>query len=285
MTNGFEVRRPRTRAEALELLARPNAAAWVVAPRPDLLWGTEVATWVDLSLLGLDSIQEQADGRFCLGAATSLQQIATDPLLAKRTHGMLARVACQVAPESIRNLATVWGALQARQGSPEFLLALLVLEAEMHLLAGGEVPRAIRLSDYLVSETNTQGDLLLDVTCRSFPEAGCVWALERVARTPRDEAIVAALVYLEVIEGIVRGIRLALAGAAPRPVRVEAAEQLLADQVLGAEAIEQAARVAAEHSAPVGDFRGSVEYRRAMVSVVIRRALQNAWKRVENSSR
>jgi carbon-monoxide dehydrogenase medium subunit len=102
-------------------------------------------------------------------------------------------------------------------------------------------------------------------------------ALERVARAPRDLPIVAAAARLEVAGGVCRAARLALAGAGPRPQRWPAAEDLLQGQPLSEGLLAQAAQTA-EAANPVGDFRGSAEYRRAVAVPLARRALAAAWR-------
>ena len=66
---------------------------------------------------------------------------------------------------------------------------------------------------------------------------------------------------------------------APVCLRVEEAERLLADQPAAAASFEQAAQAAAAAARPIDDVRASVEYRRAMVAVIVRRALERALQR------
>jgi carbon-monoxide dehydrogenase medium subunit len=72
-------------------------------------------------------------------------------------------------------------------------------------------------------------------------------------------------------------VRIALGGAAPRPIRAMAAEAVLAGQLLDEEIIGQAARVAAQaDAAPQDDQRASADYRRHLVAVLTERALADA---------
>jgi CO/xanthine dehydrogenase FAD-binding subunit len=54
---------------------------------------------------------------------------------------------------------------------------------------------------------------------------------------------------------------------------------LLTGQALDEDTISAAAARAAQLVQPIGDFRGSAEYRRAMVAVLSERALHEAWVR------
>ena len=90
--------------------------------------------------------------------------------------------------------------------------------------------------------------------------------MERVARTPRDEAIVAAVAVMEVEGGVCRRVRLALGGAGLQPSRVRSVEITLAGQRLTAPLIDEAAEAAVNptHNAAESSSRrmsSSVPYR------------------------
>ncbi|HAJ35148.1 MAG TPA: hypothetical protein DCL15_05595, partial [Chloroflexi bacterium] len=92
-------------------------------------------------------------------------------------------------------------------------------------------------------------------------------ALARVARTPLDQAIVAAV---SVVAG--QTARVAVAGASPLPFVVETT-------VDGAPAVvtDRLAAMVTSQTAPVGDYRGSADYRRQMADVLARRAVAAAF--------
>jgi carbon-monoxide dehydrogenase medium subunit len=106
-------------------------------------------------------------------------------------------------------------------------------------------------------------------------------AYAAVARTPRDRPIVCAVARMELAKGIAANVRLALGGVASVPVRANGAEQLLERKSLASDRIAAAAEKAAAETAPMGDFRGSAEYRREMAQVLSRRALSAAAERAQ----
>jgi len=71
-------------------------------------------------------------------------------------------------------------------------------------------------------------------------------------------------------------VRIVLAAVAPTPLRAVAAEAALRHRFVDAASIAAAAEAAAAEARPIGDVRGSAEYRREMVGVLTRRALQQA---------
>jgi carbon-monoxide dehydrogenase medium subunit len=69
-------------------------------------------------------------------------------------------------------------------------------------------------------------------------------------------------------------LRIVLGAVAPTPIRARRAEDLLRGRAPTAELIAQAAKAAADESRPISNVRASAEYRREMVEVLTRRALQ-----------
>ena len=59
------------------------------------------------------------------------------------------------------------------------------------------------------------------------------------------------------------------------------AEHVLVGSAAGVEAIEEAARVAAEVVDPISDIHGSADYRRRLANAMTRRALQDAVGRLK----
>jgi carbon-monoxide dehydrogenase medium subunit len=66
------------------------------------------------------------------------------------------------------------------------------------------------------------------------------------------------------------------------PIRARNAEEALLSQPIDGQMVEDAARLAAEKDArPIDDIRGSANYRRAMVQVLVRRALEQVAREVK----
>jgi carbon-monoxide dehydrogenase medium subunit len=82
-----------------------------------------------------------------------------------------------------------------------------------------------------------------------------------------------------VVEG-----RLAITAVSPVCIRVPAAERALADGEPSDELFAAAAAHAAAAAKPIDDVRASADYRRAMVDVISRRALERAVTRAREAS-
>ena len=246
--------RPKDLAAAQAALRQPGAAPLMLGPRVPAEPFAAMDTAVDLSLLDLATIRQDGEGMH-IGALTPLQDVADSSQLESLAGGILPEAAGLTAHLGLRHLATLGGSLSW----PDIAVALLALDAAV--VTQGAQKRETRLAEFQAAE----GELILEV--KFSAQTGAGGALARVARTPRDEAIVCAA---EVTTKYTA--RVAVAGASPQPfVRSSPITnnqlQSLVDGVISA-------------THPIGDYRASAVYRRTMAGVLARRALAEAWKRV-----
>jgi CO/xanthine dehydrogenase FAD-binding subunit len=234
---------------------------------PDPLFAHAEAV-VDLRALPLNNMRVEKDEIY-LGALVDLQSMVKSTTLAAVADGILGEAAALAAHFGLRNLATIAGAIDgatdAPPGPPEVLLALLAMGAEVTTLAHGD--RRTPLVSYRPAKEDALCEIILPI---GAPMRG---ALARVARSPLDQAIVAAAAVVTPAAA-----RVAVAGTSPAPFVVEA--QTGAEPAATVVALIDAV---AAHSAPQGDYRGSAAYRRAMAEVLARRALTQAFSNEANS--
>ena len=278
-TQPREFYRPADWPSALSALDRPDrsAAPLVTAPRVPAEPYAGVNAVVDLSRLDLAQIK-QTNATIALGGLVALQDLVDAPWQRDPALGILSEAAHLAAHAGLRRLATVAGVLSARSGPPELLLALLALDTVVVLRRHGPSERELPLADLLRLESMPAGEVITAVTF-ARPSAQAAGALARVARTPRDEAIVAAAAVLVVEGGICTRAALSLAGAGVAPRRTAAAEAVLEGQTLSAALLAKAAAAAAAGLTFASDLRGRADYRLAMAAVVARRCLATAWER------
>ncbi len=251
-----EYHRPTDRESAAYLLSRTHTTTRPIflGPRPVAL---DEQTWeaaVDLSRLGLAFIKRVADGGFRIGALTPLQDIVTSPDLQQYAGGLLSRGARFAGHLGMRNVSNLGGVLTTVGGAPELRLALLVLDYQ---------------------PVSAEGF----ITELRLPAQTLVTSLERVARTPLDEAIVAVAVGLQPRDSVIAQARLAVSGISKYPIRVEAAEAILTAQKPTPNLIDKVAAAVVSAADPdYSDYRGSAEYRREIAAVLTRRAVETAWQ-------
>jgi CO/xanthine dehydrogenase FAD-binding subunit len=238
---------------------------------------------VDLQGLGLDGIGLH-DGALHIGAMATRTALAQDENARQIYDGLLGRAAHLWSGSVQRNRATVGGALAVSAPDDALIAALLVCDASVQLYASDGF-REIPLPDFLPRRAELLGSPALIVEVKApVPAAGAGAGLATVARTPADSPIVLAAATLEAEGGRCVSARLALGGVAPTAVRLAEVEDMLAGHSDSAELIGAVAARVGDLMVPLGDFRGSAEYRRAMAVVLSRRAMHDAWTALTSRS-
>ena len=264
----LEYQRAATAAQAVQWLHRSDVvtAPLLIPPRlPDDAF-PQAAAVIDLQALGLDYVIASGDA-VRIGALAPLQALVESPASQGLANGVLAQAAYLSAHLGLRNLATVAGAVTGvdggQAGPPEVLLALLALGAEA--VVQGDAVRRAPLASYQPSSD----ELLIELSVARLAGAG--GGLARVARTPLDWAIVAAVAVVTTVTA-----RVAVAGASPQPIVAEAEVAGKASSIVSRLAGAVDARVQPLDDAH-SNARGSADYRRAMARALTHRALEQAF--------
>ena len=264
---------PRSVPEAIGLLQRHG---------PDLLvmaGGTVVMPLVNegLSLpervmslrgTGLDEIAV-TDGMLRIGATVTLTQV-----LRQDAVPLLREAVEHTASWAVRNMATIGGNLFTPPPGGDVAVALLALDARVRIAGpGGE--RALPIGEFQTGFMTTAlaaDELLAGIDVPTAArETAFIKLGRRAANTP---AVVTVAVALRREGGRVVEARIALGAAGPHPIRARGAETASFGSSRGEAALEAAAAAAMADSRPFTDAVASEWYRRRMVGVVVRRALE-----------
>lgn len=235
MANVLNYHRPESLDVALALLERPQRTL-VLGGGSNLVPSLSGAPTdvVDLQSLGLRGICH--DGPLlALGAMSTFADLASCLELPAGVRDLARRE----APSTLRTLATVGGLVASRDPDSELLAALLVMKASVTTVT--TAGRRSKPLAVVMAEGIANGEIILAVTVD--PSATVVSA--RTVRTGMDRAIV-AVVGARSSDGT---ITLAATGAASTPVIFSDASSLK----------------------PVGDFRGSAQYRLQLAAVLCTR--------------
>ena len=122
-----------------------------------------VQTAIDLSGLGLDTIEERDDA-FVIGSMVTLRQLETHPGLDAYTDGAVKEALRHIVGIQFRNGATVGGSLFGRYGFSDVLTLFMTLDAEVELYKGGVIPVSV------FAEMSYDRDVLVRVIVKKKPE-------------------------------------------------------------------------------------------------------------------
>jgi carbon-monoxide dehydrogenase medium subunit len=287
----FELERPRSLAEAVELLAHREGAMAKAGGTDLLVWMKKHAIRPEV-LVDLTGIPELKGLSFDpleglrIGALTTLNELAEDDH-ARRLYPVLVQAALSHSDPLIRNRATAIGNVCSSVPSGDLIPSFLVQEAILRIVGpGGE--REVPMGDFIVGPRRNvleRGEILVSALFPppEGPSAGCYLKLGR--RNALDLAQV-GVACLAVDGPAGRRWRLAFGAVAPRPVRATAAEEMLAGVLRPDEALLARVSEAAVGSVdPITDVRASREYRLAQVGELTVRAVRICAETMGEGSR
>lgn len=278
-----EYHRPNNFREAAWLLSRFGKKAKVIAGGTDLLVKkpSEVECLVDVASLDLDYIRKDEDG-IHIGAATTLDSIENSPILSPGVYAVLSEAASNVATPTVRNMATIGGNICNASPAADLTLALMALDANLRTV-GLNGSRILPIGNFFedVNKTKLEEDeLLVEVQIPlSSENTGASFMKLRHHQTSVDIAIVNVAAKLTCSDDLCEVARIALGAVAKTPIYAKKAEELLTRKKLDEKLIQKAAETAAEEAKPIDDLRASAGYRKRMVWVLVKRALEVSVRR------
>lgn len=248
-------------AEAYELNQKKSACVL-----GGMIWlkmgNRNVSTAIDLSGLGLDTVQELED-EYVIGCMTTLHDLEINKSLDAFTQGALRESLRHIVGVQFRNCATVGGSIFGRYGFSDVLTLFLAMDTWVDLYQAGRVP----LAEFVKMKKDR--DILQAVIVKKIP-LKTVYLSQR--NTETDFPVLTCAVSL--IGEQPRTVIGARPGCA---MVVEDKEDFLYGFTeMSKKEKTEAARRFSEYAAanvPVGsNMRGSGEYRRLLTEVLTRRA-------------
>lgn len=263
----FRYARAESTAHALDLLSEHGTDAKLLAGGQSLLPVLKMrlahpAVLIDLSRVAELSYVRVDGDHVAVGAATRHCDVVRSQALREQVP-LLAHCASLVGDRQIRHRGTLGGSLVHADPAADLPTAVLCLAAVL-IVEGPSGRREVAADDFFRGyfETDVREDeVLVEVRLPRTATAG--WGYEKFVRRSNDWAIVAVAAA---------GGRVALANMGDRPLRASSTERALSD---GA-SLADAARVAADDTAPVEDMHADRDFRRHLARVLTERALATA---------
>ncbi len=288
----FRYHAPETLDEALEILAEDPWEATVLAGGQSLIPAmnfrlAQPAILVDLNRLSdLAYVEAADDGGLHIGAMTRQAVVETHPLVAERAP-LVHQTMPHIAHPQIRNRGTFGGSIAHADPASELPAVALVLDAKLRARShdGGE--RTIDVSDFffgLLTTALEPGEVLTEIALPApTPRTG--WAFDEVARRHGDYALVGVAAAVTVDDaGCCTDARIGLLSVGEGPVLAATAAEALIGGELSDERVAAAAEMAAQADIdPPADLHASVEFRRHLAGVMVRRVVSRAGERARQA--
>jgi len=272
--------------QAIELLARYGGDARVLAGGQSLIPAMRYRlarppVLIDINpIRSLDYLTEN-DRYLTIGATARDFALEMSPLIRSR-YPLLADASDVVADPVIRQSGTVVGSLCHNDPAGDWPVVAMAARADV-VVRSKDGKHTVAIDDFIVDSFATalqEGEMALEVR---FPQpsarnAGAFYKLERKVG---DFATASAAVQLSLSEdGRIENAGVAIGAAGPKALRVVEAEQILTGANPTADVVRAAIEAAKRVADPIGDNRGSAEYKREMAGVLVGRAIRKTFERL-----
>jgi carbon-monoxide dehydrogenase medium subunit len=232
--------------------------------RPSLL--------VDVGRLDDLSYVRDAGDSIAIGALTRHHDVVNAPLLQEH-NPLVSYAAGLIGDPQVRHRGTIGGSLAHGDPASDLPAVALALDCEIDIAGPGGV-RTVPASEFFlgVFQTAVGADELVTEVRVPKLSGDHVWSYLKFRHRAQDWATVGVAAVAKRSNGGVEGAAISLVSMGATPLRAAAAEAAW-------NAGEDAGAVAADGTDPPSDTNGSADYRRHLVQVLVRRAVEEAGRR------
>ena len=280
----FDYHTPGSIKEALDLLGKHKDDAKLLAGGHSLLPAMKLrlarpAHLVDLRKVpGLTGIREDG-GSLVIGAMTTHYAVESSSAV-KSKCSVLAATAALIGDPMVRNMGTIGGSLAHADPAADYPATIIALNAEM-VVEGARGKRTIKVDDFFkgLMTTAVGGDEILTEVRVPALAANQSAAYMKFPHPASRFAVVGVAAVLTIDGGKCTKASIGITGAGTRAVRAKGVEAAIAGKALDAASIQAAAEKAPDGVDVQADLQGSVDYKKHLLKVFAKRAIEAAAKK------
>jgi len=284
----FQYVMPATLEEAVSLTAQYGMKSALLAGGTDLIVQMKRGLKSPSCIINLKRIRElkyicySPEKGLSIGPLIAHNELSEHRAIVEN-YPLLAEAARTIGTFQIRERGTIGGNICNASPAADTIPPLICLGAKLRLQGSAE-ERTTGIEDFFEGPQKTRlkpDEVLTQIEIPILPPCTGGIYLKLGVRKALEVAIVgvATLLTLDDQKTCV-GARIALASVAPIPLPCHRAEAALVGEKIGDKVIDQAAKEVQEEAVPISDLRGTAEYRREMIYVLTKRALNEAFKRI-----
>ena len=224
---------------------------------------------------GLSGIKEDG-GTLVIGAMTTHYAVESSGAV-KSKCGVLATTAALIGDPMVRNMGTIGGSLAHADPAADYPATIIAVNAEM-VVEGSKGKRTIKVDDFfkgLMTTAVGADEILTEVRVPALA-ANQTAAYLKFPHPASRFAVVGVAAVLTVDGGKCTKASIGITGAGTHAVRAKGVEAAIAGKALDAASIQAAADKAADGVDVQADLQGSVEYKRHLLKVFAKRAIEAA---------
>lgn len=282
----FDYVAPKSLSEAIDLLKSRGEGAKIIAGGQSLIPLLKLRLAAPTLLVDIGRLPDleyvrESDGFLRLGALTRMADVESSELL-RRRYPMIHEASAVIADPLVRNLGTVGGNVSHGDPANDLPAVMLALDAEF-AVTGPAGARTVSARDFFVDTFTValaHEEILTEIRVPQ-PQSHTGGAYLKVEQKVADFATAGVAVFLQMNSaGECEGAGIGLTAAGPKAIKATNAEEALRGQKpTDRETVKKVATLAAEASNPVPDIRGTPEYKRDLVRLLVARGLKRAYER------
>jgi carbon-monoxide dehydrogenase medium subunit len=288
ITHPFTYQAPSTIDEAVQALGRSGDAKVIAGGHSLLplmkLGLVQPETLIDIRHIGaLRDIRAELDGAVVVGALATHRSIADDQAIRSKLAA-LAEAAAAVGDLQVRSRGTIGGSLAHADPAADEPAPTLAFDATIRAI-GPRGKRHIPAGEFFKGTFETAlsaGEIVVEIRFPTQPGRTGSAYVKFPHPASRFAVVGVAAVVTTKADGTIERAAIAVTGAAAAPFRATQAEQAAIGSKGDAKAIATAAAKAAEGVNALSDLVASSDYRRHLVTVFTRRALERAVERARS---
>ena len=284
----FDYLEPTTVAEACAMLKQHGAEAKVFAGGAHVTILMKQGLYQPKALVNIKKIPELKNISFdteglSIGALVTHREIETSSLVNEKLP-VLSEAEKEIANIRVRNMGTVGGNLASGEPLTDLSQIFIALDGQLKI-AGPSGQHTILVEELFLDFYTTslaEDEIITQVVLPPPSSHSGIDYIRFSSSSVVDKPSAGVAVRLTLDREAVQVARIVLGCVGPTPVRARKAEALLIGKILNAELIGEAGALASQECSPIGDLRGSEEYKRAIVKTLVRRAADAAYKKALN---
>jgi carbon-monoxide dehydrogenase medium subunit len=176
-------------------------------------------------------------------------------------------------------MGTVGGNLASGEPLTDLAQILIALDGKVRI-AGAAGDRSILIEELFLDFYTTslaEDEIITQVVIPPLPPRSGIEYIRFSSSSVVDKPSVGIAARLTLDRKTVHAARIVLGCVGPTPLRARNAEALISGKTITPELISEAGAMASQECSPTSDLRGSEEYKRAIVGILVKRALRAAY--------
>lgn len=277
----FEYHKASTVKEALDLLGKYKDEAKLLAGGHSLLPAMKLRLaqpkhLIDIGkVAGLSGVKEEGS-TLVIGAMTTHYAIESSALL-KSKCPLLPEVAGHIGDPMVRNMGTIGGSLAHADPAADWPAAAIALSVDL-VAEGPKGKRTIKADDFfkgLLTTALADDEILTEIRVPAAA-ANVKSAYVKFPHPASRFAVVGVAAVLTMDGGKVSKASIGITGAGSKAVRAKGVEAAITGKAADAASIQAAAEKGADGVDVQPDLQGSEEYKKHLLKVFSKRAIEAA---------